>query len=225
MKETIRSRIGRILTGTANSIIDTIEGLTPETIMEQAIREVDSAVDEIRDELGTITAQKYHVSKTVTKLNSEHSTIEEQVEEAMKEGRDELVQSALSRQVDIEDQLPSLENQSQSLSEQEKELNDAVTGLLAKRRQMEDELLEFKRNKKAAESAGNISPTGPSGSSNKAEKAENAFSRVLQNETGVRRSDLQTSAEDRKNLAELAKLSKKAKIEAKLQALKQKHSS
>ena len=134
------------------------------------------------------------MSKTITKLNNEHNTIEEQLEVALNEGRDELVQTALSRQVDIEDQLPSLENQNHALTEQEKEINDAVTGILAKRRQMEEELFEFKKNKQAAQ-AHAISEVGGAGtkSAMNIEKAENAFSRALQNETGVRRVDLQTS--------------------------------
>lgn len=34
MKEKLTARISRIITGTANSIVDAIEGAVPETVME-----------------------------------------------------------------------------------------------------------------------------------------------------------------------------------------------
>ncbi len=111
MKDSISARIRRIITGTANSIVSRIEGLAPETILEQAIDEVDSAIDEVKAELGLVIAQKHHVSKAMSRLNEENVRLEEQILVAMREGRDDLAETAVGRQVDIEDQLPALENQ------------------------------------------------------------------------------------------------------------------
>ncbi|MDP0498001.1 MAG: PspA/IM30 family protein, partial [Verrucomicrobiota bacterium JB024] len=130
MNDTISSRIRRIITGTASSIVSKIEGLAPEVVLEQAIAEVDAALDEVKAELGRVTAQKYHVSKAMTKLNEEHSRIEEQTMEAHKQGRKDLVEAAISRQLDIEDQLPALESQLGELGRQEEELNKAIAGLV-----------------------------------------------------------------------------------------------
>ena len=38
MKESISSRIRRIIAGTANSIVEKIEGLAPEAVLKEAIR-------------------------------------------------------------------------------------------------------------------------------------------------------------------------------------------
>ena len=223
MKDTISNRIRRIITGTASSIVTKIEGLAPEVVLEQAVAEVDGALDEVKAELGRTTAQKYHVSKAMTKLNEEHSRIEEQTGEAHKQGRKDLVETAISRQIDIEDQLPALESQLSELGRQEAELNQAIAGLVAKRNEMEDELHDYKTSQKEAAAAGatesgtGISPTGSA--TGKPDKAERAFTRVLQDATGVRRTAIKAGSDESAKLVELAHLNKKARIEARLKAL------
>ncbi len=223
MKDSIASRISRIITGTANSIVSKIEGLAPEAVLEQAISEVDSAIEEVRSELGQITAQKYQVTKTMSRLNQEHAALDDQVTLAHRQGRMDLVESALARQVDIEDQLPALETQLARHSHQEKEHNQAITGLIAKRNEMEDELAEFIASQKAARSAvmgGAVDGGLAAGSAvSKAERAENAFSRVIRRTTGINRSALSSSHRESARLVELANLSRSAKIEAKMKAL------
>jgi len=223
MNESISARIRRIITGTANSIVSKIEGLAPEVILEQAIDEVDDALDEVRTEVGRITAQKHHVTKTMSRLNDEHTKLEDQMSVAISEGRKDLIESACGRQVDIEDQLPALENQLADLSQKEKQLNEAVAGLIAKRGEMEDELYAYEQEKKAmaanAAANGEAGVAGGSDALNKADKAEGAFNRTLQKATGVRRGSLRASHKDSAKLMELAELNRKARIEAKMKAL------
>ena len=192
-------------------------------MLEQAIAEVDAALDEVKAELGRVTAQKYHVSKAMTKLNEEHSRIEEQTMEAHKQGRKDLVEAAISRQLDIEDQLPALESQLGELGRQEEELNKAIAGLVAKRNEMDDELFEFKQAQKEAAATGSTdTPAGTSahgGAAAKADRAERAFSRVLQDATGVRRTAIKAGSEESAKLVELAHLNKKARIEARMKEL------
>lgn len=224
MNDTISNRIRRIITGTASSIVSKIEGLAPEVVLEQAIAEVDGALDEVKAELGRATAQKYHVSKAMTKLNEEHSRIEEQMGEAQKQGRRDLLEAAISRQLDIEDQLPALESQLAELGRQEEELNKAIAGLVGKRNEMEDELFEFKQARAQAASLGDASAAGGAGSGQggaaaKADRAERAFTRVLQDATGVRRVAIKANSEESAKLVELSRLNKQARIEARIKSL------
>ncbi len=226
MNDSISNRIRRIITGTASSIVTKIEGIAPEVVLQQAIAEVDGALDEVKAELGRITAQKYHVSKAMTKLNEEHSRIDEQTAEAHKQGRSDLVEAAISRQLDIEDQLPALESQLGELGRQEEEFNKAITGLVAKRNEMDDELYEFKQAQKQAAATGEPTADGgapaPGNAAAKADRAERAFTRVLQDATGVRRGALKASTEESGKLVELAHLNKRARIEARMKALESK---
>jgi phage shock protein A len=220
MNDDISARIRRIIAGTANTIVAKIEGLAPEMILEQAIREVDDAVDQVRAELGQATAEQHHVRKAMAKLNEEHSTLEKQVQSALPSGRKDLIEAAVTRQVDIEDQLPALESQLRRTGEQIAELNQAVTGLIAKRNEMEEELFAYRSTRKQAEGAAAAESGVPYGSARiKAEKAGSAFARVMQDATGVRSADMRTTIEERAKLVELAQLSRRAKIEAKLKSL------
>jgi phage shock protein A len=223
MNDSISSRIRRIITGTASSIVSKIEGLAPEAILAQAIAEVDSALDAVKAELGRITAQKYHVTKAMAKLNEEHGRIDEHMASAQQEGRRDLLEAAISRQLDIEDQLPALENQLTELGRQETELNQAIAGLVAKRNEMDDELFEFKQAQQQAAATGEPSAIAgapaPGGAAARAERAERAFTRVLQDATGVRRAALKAGSEESGKLVELAHLNKRARIEARLKAL------
>lgn len=223
MNDSISSRIGRIITGTAYSIVSKIEGLAPEAVLEQAITEVDKVLDEVRAALGGITAQKHHVSKTMARLNHEHAELEEQVVVAYTQGRKDLVESALARQTDIEDQLPTLEGQLGRLSKQESDHSQALTGLIAKRNEMEDELQEFidSRKRQAAVSDTDADFAAPDSALWKAQKAEGTFSRMIHRTTGINRSSLTSNSRESAKLVELANLSRNAKIEAKLKALEE----
>jgi phage shock protein A len=222
MKDNIRTRIGRILTGTANSIVSKIEGLAPEVVLQQAIHEVDSAIDEVKVEQGKIKAQKHHVGKAITRLNMEHDKIAGEMEVASQQGREELLKAGISRQLDIEDQLPALQQQLEALAQQLDELDKAITGLLAKRNEMEDELFEFRRNQSSSVAGQEVGGVSGSSALDKADRADRAFSRVIQNTTGVRRESLRASNAEAEQLRELSMLSKQARIEARIREFKSK---
>jgi phage shock protein A len=225
MNEKISQRIRRIITGSANSIVTKIEGLAPEIILEQAINEVDGALDEVKVELGRTTAQRHHVSKAMGKLNAEHSQLDESLKIASEDSRRDLQEAGVSRQLDIEDQLSLLESQLGDLGHEETELNKAIAGLVAKRNEMEEDLEDFKVATKEAdrlaeqtsgsESGGRVSPQI------KADRAERAFDRVLRNTTGVARARVKGASAESEKLVELADLNKKARIEARLKAMGQ----
>ena len=43
--ESIAQRVGRLVSGGFNALVDAVENTAPETVMEQAIREIDSAIE------------------------------------------------------------------------------------------------------------------------------------------------------------------------------------
>ncbi|GAB5559907.1 MAG: hypothetical protein SynsKO_15540 [Synoicihabitans sp.] len=221
MNEKISQRIRRIITGTANSIVTKIEGLAPEIVLEQAINEVDGALDEVRVELGRTTAQKHHVSKAISKLNQEHSQLEEQMSVAKTDGRRDLLEAGVSRQIDIEDQLAALESQLTDLGEEESELNKAIAGLVAKRNEMEEDLDDFKATQKEAARLAESTGAAVDGTTPqlKADRAERAFDRVIRTTSGVSRARIKGNSEESAKLVELADLNKQARIEARLKSM------
>ena len=62
-KDTIASRVGRIISGSAKKVVEILESATPEIVMEEAINEIDGAILEVREELGRTEAEKHRSTK------------------------------------------------------------------------------------------------------------------------------------------------------------------
>jgi len=219
MKEKLTTRISRIITGTANSIVDAIEGAAPETVMEQAIRDVDGVIGEVRDELGRVEANKHLLVKSMADLNAKHNSFSEQIETAINEKREDLAEAAIAKQLDIEAQLPVLEQNLQSAKEEEAELNQAIVALQAKKREMEEDLRRFRNSRQTAGSAA-VGNGGGQNPLHKAERAENAFTRVHERATGVGRMQSALDTKDASKIAELQDLHRRNKIKERLEQAK-----
>ena len=56
MSESLASRVGRIIAGGFHALVDAVENAAPESVMEQAIREIESAIADVRADLGKVEA-------------------------------------------------------------------------------------------------------------------------------------------------------------------------
>ncbi len=187
MAEGLTKRVGRIISGSINAIVDAVENAAPEVVMEQAIREIDGAVDEVRNELGKVIASKHLANKRLSEKNTQHEELTEKIEVAVSEGRDDLSEAAISNQLDIEAQIPVLEHTIAECGEREKELEGYITALQAKKREMKDELKTYRETigtslvDTVSDSSGNSQ-----GKVNKAvDQATSAFDHILEKQTGL----------------------------------------
>lgn len=219
MKEKLTKRISRIITGTANSIVDAIEGAAPETVMEQAIRDVDGVIDEVREELGRVEANKHLLTKSATDLNAKHSSLDEQIQTALAESREDLAEAAIAKQIDLEAQIPVLEQNLHDTRVEEGQLNQAISALQAKKREMQEDLRRYRDSRKSVgvATAEGKARTDPM---HKAEKAESAFSRVHERSTGMGRQESALGAENASKIAELQEIHRKNQISERLEKAK-----
>ena len=202
MSENIARRVGRLVTGSFNALVDAVENAAPETVMEQAIREIDQSIDEIRVELGLVIANKHLASNRLMEENRKHEEITANIRTALKEGRDDLAETAIARQMDLEAQIPVLEAAITDAGQQERELEGYIRALQAKKREMTLDLDNYKASREKA--PGNDAALGGSdGTAGKVDKASDAFARVMQASTGL---PGQGSAQDRQSAAQLAEL-------------------
>ena len=224
MKESLIGRVGRIISGSFNSLIDVIENAAPETVMSEAIREIDAAIDDVRVELGRVVAGKHLANRRLMEENRKHEDLGEKIELAVKEGRDDLAEAAISRQIDIEAQIPVLEATINDCGNNEKELEGYITALQAKKREMKEELRQFRESTKETVTFSSASSdSGLEASSDverKVAKAESAFERIAEKATGIpgggRTADRQTATK----LAELEEIARKNRIQERLAAIK-----
>jgi phage shock protein A len=224
MNENITSRVGRIISGSLNALVDAVENAVPETVMEEAIREIDSVIDEVRAEMGRVVAKKHLANTRLMEENKKHESLTEKIELAVAESREDLAEAAISQQLDIEAQIPVLEATIGDCVTQEKELEGYITALQAKKREMKEELQQFRAAKTAA---GSATPSGTgTGSGSTAEsrvdKASSAFDRVVEKATGVLGSTGASDRETATKLAELDDLARKNRIQERLAAVKNK---
>jgi len=224
--DTIASRVTRVIGGSVHAILDAVENAAPEAAMAQAIREVDQAIDEVRAELGRIEAVKHLANSSLNKLNTQNETLAGQIEIAMSKGDDVLARAGIAKQVDIEDQIPVLQQSLQDAIGRGKELEGYIAALLAKKREMSSALRDFLAARAAAQSPAAASASnGPAQSSThgstlgKVERAGSAFDRVLARQTGLAGVTSPLNP-DASKLQELQDMARTHRIDERLAALK-----
>lgn len=228
MYENLRGRVSRIISAGVSAVIGAVEGLSPEAVMEEAIGEVNEAVQDVKDELGRVLASKHMANKRLSEKNARYDELDGKIALAVGEGRDDLAEAGIAHQLDIEAQLPVLKETLDDLDKKEGELNSYISALNAKKREMQDELAKLRAAKAAStrpESAAAGDPDAASGGKNigevdrKVSRAASAFERLLARETGLPRND-SASLTDQAKLAELDKLNRENRIKERLMAVK-----
>lgn len=218
MSDSLKTRVGRVIAGGMHALLDKIEDLNPQAAMEQAIREADGVVDEVRHELGTVSANRHLAQQQHAKLNRSHEELRTQIDQALAQQREDLARAAVSRQIDIEAQIPVLEATLADLARQEQELQGFTAALLAKKREMQEALAEFRKSRAASESA--AQSAGQSGVEQRLGRVADAFDRIYQRQTGLdgtqRTGDLDQAA----RLSELEALVRDHKIAERMARIK-----
>lgn len=224
MSEGLVTRVKRLVVASVNDMVDTLENAAPETVMREAIREIDQAAGDVRAALGRTIANRHHASKRLMAANAKHEELSEQAQFAVAQGRDDLAEAAIARQLDMEAQIPVLETALKDIAAEQAELESYVTALLARKREMEAELTTFLESRKAASGDGPGSESAPAeleglAAERRAGQAESAFNRVLQGASGVAATfgaDNTTAAK----LAELEQVAREHRVQERLAALK-----
>jgi phage shock protein A len=220
MAESLGARVGRIVSGSVNALVDAIEGAMPDTVMQQTLREIDLAADEVRAELGRTIAGRHLAQKRLTEQASRHEDLTGQVELALREGRDDLARAAVEHQLDIEAQIPVLEATLADAARREGELEGYIAALVAKRREMEEAFRAMLAARAHGTEQAGASPDGGGGASvgRRVDDATAAFDRLMAREGGP---PLGGVDRDRgAKLAELEGLARRNRVEERLAAIR-----
>lgn len=205
MSENMTRRVGRLISGSINAVIDAAENVSPVIVMQESIREVEKAIAEVRHELGKLVVQQHMTQDRLKSEENKHALLQGQITVALQENREDLAEAAISRQMDIEAQVPVLKKTLEDTSAQSKELEGFIAALQAKKREMDEELKRFKMQSEVSQEAS---------SAEQVSKAEDAFNRVMGMTTPS------AKAADEAKLAELEALTRKNRIEERLRAMK-----
>jgi phage shock protein A len=224
MKESLTRRVGRLISGSFHALVEAVEQTAPETVMEQAIREIDGVMEEVRAELGKVLANKHLAKTRLEEENRKHRDLAEKIEIAVSEGRDDLAGTAISRQLDIEAQMPVLEATVAECTSKEKELEGFIEAMHARKREMNEELRLYRESRRQAPGAVGSASSGTSASGGNVEKrlsdAESAFDRVLEKAAGVPGGQGLGGAKAAAQMAELEDMARKNRIQERLATIK-----
>ena len=217
MSETLSRRVGRLVSGGFHALIDAAENLAPEAVMNESIREIERAIDEVRAELGKVLAQKHLAAKKMADESNRHEALSEHIRVAVAAERDDLAESGIAEQMDIEARLPVLENTIADCAAQEKELEGFIAALQAKKREMQQQLQDWRSAQQSAAADGGATGGNIERIARNAEKSGNAFDRVMGRQNAVHSS---SDAAQLAKLKELEDLSRSNRIAERLAALK-----
>ncbi len=222
MSESLTSRVGRLIAGSFHAIVDAVENAAPESVMEQAIREIDSAVADVRADLGTVEAQRHLTAKRLAEDSARQEQLGEQARLALDQDREDLARAAVERQIDLEAQLPVLESRLAELAEDKARLEGYISALQAKKREMREALADYRRvREQQASASGTATGSSQAGEhvQGRADRAADAFDRIFQRQTGLKGTS-GAGADQAAKLAELEELALKNRVAERLAQLK-----
>jgi phage shock protein A len=211
MNEGILSRMGRLIAGVANAAVDKAEGVNKIAVVEQALREIDSAADEARTDIGKARAEEYRIESRREEIVVDLRKLDEKIRLAVASDRDDLAKAGVARQIDLESQIAALDKALQAAKSYLDEGQQALQAVLATRREAEARLVDLKRSL-AQFPEETAAGRARSNAADGAARAVAAVSRV----TGVPAGSPATSTE----LDELDRLHREQAIEARLAQFK-----
>jgi len=221
--ENLSNRVIRLLSASAHSVLDNLEGRNPEAMMGHFIRELDDAIAEVAAALGRDEAAKRLAASSIARQNNEIETLGERIELAVKESRDDAAKAGIAKQLDLEDTIAALHRSLDEATDHAAEHEKTLLGLRAKRREMESALQAFIASQAKATGAGAAGAAGQLGagarSSDKAERAEAGFNRTMARATGVVGTVASTSA-DAAHLRDLETMQRDHRIAERLARVK-----
>lgn len=215
MSDSIFVRVQRVVSGGVGSALDAAERLSGSSVMRQAIREMDQAIEKARAEGDSARAKRLQAAHRLRECRSQLATLKEQARFALSKERLDLAEAAIARQIDVETQIAALAEAEAEAEAAERRLGESAAELKLRRGQMYDELRSFEAAQRA--SGGDGAETPDSQLQRRAERAQEAFERAMDAAGGL--SGGRASPEAAAKVAELEALQKEAAIAERLAAL------
>jgi phage shock protein A len=218
MSDSIFVRVQRIVSGGVGSTLDAAERLSGTSVMRQAIREMDAAIDKADSEREAARGRRLQAEHHLQACRKQLATLKEQARFALGKQRLDLAEAAVGRQIDVETQIASLTKAESDARGDERRFGESIDSLKLRRGQMYEELRAFEAAQRAAASDREAPGSPDARVQRRAERAEEAFERALAAAGGLGGSG-RASPEAAAKVAELEALQKEAAIAERLATL------
>jgi phage shock protein A len=218
MAESVFLRVRRLLSAKVEDSVDAMERANSDGTMREAIREVDRAMDEVRRDREAAMTRRLQATRQQTMIAEKLEKLTEQARFALGEGREDLAEGALTRQVDLEAQVERLERLKDVSREEEEKLDESLTALQARKAEMEEALAAFMIARQDAAMGGDSGLENKHEIETRIRNAEAAFDRAMTGAGGV--GFTRGDAKAINSVAEIETLQKGSTVADRLAALK-----
>jgi phage shock protein A len=218
MAESVFDRVRRICSATVEDAVDRMERSGGDAVMREAIREVDRAIDEVRGAHENAVARRLQAARQQKMVKERIAQLGEKARFAVAEGRDDLAEAALARQIDFEAEVGRFDTVQAQSTDEEARLEDSLAALRTRKQQMSEALSAWEQSCRDASVGGDGPGQTDRNVDRKVERAEQAFDRAMNGAGGV--NFTRADAETINAVAELDGLQKSATVADRLAALK-----
>ncbi len=218
MAESIFSRVSRLVSAKVEDTVDQMEQAGGDAVMREAVREVDRAIDEVKANQEAAMARRLQSVRQQKLLRERVEQLGEKAKFAIAEGRDDLAEAAVSRQIDFEQEFAKLEQVQTLASEEEARLEDSLSALKTRKQQMEESLSAFVISQREAAMGGDGAFHNERNVEKQVTRAEAAFDRAMTGAGGV--GFTRADADTINRVAEIDTMHKSSVIAERLAALK-----
>jgi phage shock protein A len=214
MTETLIVRVRRLVSANINDVVDRMEKSQAELVMKEAVREMDRAIQDIRNEQGQGLLRSTQADRQIGDYRRKLDDLLTKLQVAIQEDRDDLAKAAIARQMDYEAQIKVLVEAKGQSDEEQAKLAEFAVALQARKRDMESELKAIAEAKAVVEAA-MPDVAKPDGALNRADKASETFRRAMES-SAILQGAKHAGLADAAKLDELEKLSHAQQVERRL---------
>ena len=218
MAEQIFQRVRRILSARIEDAVDRMEQSGSDSVMREAIREVGQAIDQVQVDYEAAMSSRLLAVRQQKALREKAIGLTAKAKFALAEGREDLAEAALGRQVDFEEHAGKLDAVWAQAREEESRLSENLVALKTRKQQMEEALDAFLASRRDMALGGDGPTKPPRCVERRVDRAEKAFDRAMSNAGGV--GFTRPDAEAIRSVAEIDVMQKHALVAARLAALK-----
>jgi phage shock protein A len=218
MAESIFSRVSRLLSARVEDTVDRMEQSGGDAVMRETVREVDRAIDDVKADQEAAMARRLQSVRQQKMLRERVEELGKKAKFAVSEGRDDLAEAAVSRQLDFEQEFVKLEQVQTSAVEEEARLEDSLSALKTRKQQMEESLSAFVISQREASMGGDGAFHNERSVEKQVTRAEAAFDRAMTGAGGV--GFTRADAETINRVAEIDSMSRSSVIAERLASLK-----
>lgn len=212
-------RVRRIVAAGIGDAVDAMERAGGAGVMREAIREVERVEDEVRAEHEGAETRRLLAVRQQRLFRVRLAGLEEKARFALGQGREDLAEAAIARQLDFETQAERLETIQADAAAEAARLAECLAALATRKAEMIEKLAAFESARHEAAYNGAASTPPGTGTERRVSRAEAAFDRAMAGAGGaggMTRSDAETAAK----VGQINVLQRNAQIAERLAALR-----